>query len=224
MPAKAAIKTVLQTHDYIFSFGLVMMVALMVLPLSSFWLLKRVLLVNIVVAAVFVWLLCAHANRCAQSSNFPIVFLAATLCRIGVHFGFTQMLINALWVFSEPPGIPLSPPMTVLIFVLAVAMVVLQMLCVGKIRLWLPLIISTRHDIMIAGKFFFIESLVNMVLIGINCFAALAMVATTGELFTVMAGWSQIISFALLPYLLAVVAFYFFAKRHAKAFSCENQT
>ncbi|EKD82071.1 MAG: hypothetical protein ACD_39C01497G0007 [uncultured bacterium] len=226
-PQPGTMQTIIHDHDYIFSFGLVMMTAFLASSLSSAGLLKELVLLNIFVAVALVWMLCVYVNRCVQSSSFPVVFLVASLCRIVVHLGFTQKLIHSLWVFPESSGVHLlfvSQPMTVLLFVLAVAMVALQILCGGKIRFWLLYISSTHHGIIIAGKFFFVESLVNMVLIGINCFAALAMVAKTGELCTVMAQWSQIISFALLPYLLAVVAFYFFTKHHARAFSCENQT
>lgn len=225
-PRTRTMQTTMHDHDYIFAFGLVMMTAFLASSLSSAGLLKELVLLNISVTLALVWLLRVCVNRCVQSSRFPVVFLTASLCRIGVHFGFTQKLIHSLWVSPESSGVPLlfvSQPMTVSLFVLAVAMVALQMLSVGKIRLWLFHISFARQDIMIAGKFFFIESLVNIVLIGINFFAALAMVAKTGELGTVMARWSQIISFVLFPHLLAVVAFYFFTKCQARAFSCENQ-
>lgn len=213
---------VLQTHDYIFSFGLVAMVALMVTPPLPAPIIKFFVLANIVLAVVVSSMLSGKKLSTVQNPSFSTLLSIATIFRLAVDLSLPQLFVRAQWL--EIKLISIFPPASnksVVVFACAIAtvMALMQVSCVRKLKFSLASFPDDNTHLVLASKFLLIESLVVLILVGINFLATVGFIAFQSDGMSLYAiwQWAQITIFTLLPCLLAIVATSFYVTHQSIA-------
>ena len=91
MFCKFKISEMLQNNDIVLAVGLVVIVAMMLLPLPPF-LLDILLTLNISLS-IIIMLVCLYTTQPLQYSSFPTILLVSTLFRLGLNVSTTRLIL-----------------------------------------------------------------------------------------------------------------------------------
>ncbi len=85
------IREVIQNNDILLAVGLVVIVAMMLIPLPL--VLLDILLTCNISLAIIIMLVCLYASEPLQYTSFPTILLIATLFRLGLNVSTTRMIL-----------------------------------------------------------------------------------------------------------------------------------
>lgn len=85
------IREILQSNDILLAVGLVVIIAMMLIPLPL--ILLDILLTCNISLAIIIMLVCLYTTEPLQYSSFPTILLVATLFRLGLNVSTTRMIL-----------------------------------------------------------------------------------------------------------------------------------